>query len=170
MINKDITSEKRLIVSSLFTLIMVFITGLSFEVTTGYADPQSSEVAQVDETPKFASTQIKELKICELYESLALVKAKSETQLDADCTCQLTSDTCGKNWRGAVQKIFQCRCKMLGSCQVNTCSLSDITATAKATKLCKKPSCSCIKLSDNQCERGFLGKKSKPFRCDCPQD
>jgi hypothetical protein len=149
---------------------LVSLVSLAISLERSDAEPSEVTIIQVDETPRFETPTVKELKVCELYESLALVKAKADTQIDSSCTCQLTTETCGSNWRGAVQKVFECRCVLPAGCQVDTCSLSDITATAKATKLCKKTTCSCVKSGEARCGSGFLGKRSSPFRCDCPQN
>lgn len=134
-----------------------------------HAEPTAPQIVKIDETPRFGAVQAVDVKVCELYESLATVKATAETQIDAKCTCALTAETCGKNWRGAQKKVFKCSCQLPSGCQVNACSLSDITATAKATKLCKKTTCSCVKAGQAPCAPNFLGKQSLPYKCDCPQ-
>ena len=174
----SISSSSRLSFSlSIFVFMSLFVFGTrSIEYSSSstglfssaHADPSSP--VSVDETPRRDTPKSKQISICELYESVALVKAKKETQIDASCTCEVTRETCGKNWRGAQKKVFQCACTLPGGCQVNTCSLSDMTATAKATTLCKKTSCSCVKQSESICAEGILGQKSHPYQCDCPQD
>jgi hypothetical protein len=150
--------------SVLMTLLLIFT------VSAPSVLAETTSKVTVDETPRHESPKTQELSICELYETVAVLKAKKETQIDASCACKVSDEVCGKNWRGAHKKIFRCACSLPQGCKVNTCSLSDITATTKATALCKKTSCSCIKQSEAICAEELLGQKSHPYSCDCPQD
>ena len=152
---------------TLFTIISA-LTLNSVSVSRVLAEPATH--SQVDETPRYGATRERVVNICELYETVAKIKAKKETQVDASCRCKVSAETCGKNWRGAQKKIFVCACDLPGSCVVDTCSLSDVIATAKATALCKKTSCSCIRRGDAVCAEGILGQQSHPYHCECPQE
>ena len=155
---------------TLFLTLLILGVNVIAQPLTVCAEPtKDASINPVDETPQFETPQAKEINVCELYESLAVIKAKAETQIDSSCACELTTETCGKNWRGAQKKVFKCRCALPGACRVNTCSISDITATAKATKLCKKTTCSCVPQGETSCAKSFLGKRSTPFACHCPQ-
>jgi hypothetical protein len=129
---------------------------------------------RVDETPHYTKPLHQELKICDLYETMAVLKAKAQTQVDAQCTCEATEEMCGKNWRGAQKRQFVCACTLPGSCEVNTCSYSDLTATARATALCKKSSCSCTveggSKNSQRCGEDFMKKTPVKYRCSCPQE
>ena len=156
--------------SPLFALLMIIsaLTLNGVSASRSLAEPTTQ--SQVDETPRYGATSERVVNICELYETVAVLKAKKETQVDASCRCKVSAKTCGKNWRGAQKKIFVCACGLPGTCAVDTCSLSDVTATAKATALCKKTSCSCVQSEETVCAEGILGQKSHPYRCECPQE
>ena len=153
--------------SRLFVILMTIPLAIIL-LNTSWVQAQGSDKVVVNEKPRLSTPSKTTVEICELYEAVAVVKAKKETQIDASCLCEVTDKYCGKNWRGAQKKLFVCACSLPGSCQVDTCSLSDITATAKATTLCKKASCSCVKQSDAVCAAGILGQASNPYICDCP--
>lgn len=150
-----------------FTISLLMILPL-FPVS---AEPTFSKV---DETPRYTKPLQQELKICDLYETMAVLKAKAQTQVDAQCKCEATEQMCGKNWRGAQKRHFRCACTLPGSCEVNTCSYSDMTATARATALCKKSSCSCTveggPKNGLRCGEDFMKKTPVKYLCSCPQD
>ena len=160
--------------SSLFALLMIIsaltLNGVSVTLTWAEPSTEPATQSQVDETPRHGVARERIVNVCELYETVAVLKAKKETQFDASCRCKVSAETCGKNWRGAQKKIFVCACDLPGSCVVDTCSLSDVTATAKATALCKKTSCSCVQRGDAVCAEGILGQQSHPYHCECPQE
>ena len=153
--------------SRLFFFLMT-ISFVILSLKTSSVQAQHSDKVAVNENPRWSNSTKTKVEICELYETVAVMKAKKKTQIDASCLCEVTHKQCGKNWRGAQKKVFECACSLPGSCQVNTCSLSDITATAKSTTLCKKTSCSCVKQGDSVCAKGVLGQSSNPYVCDCP--
>ena len=117
---------------------------------------------------KWGPTSSKELKICDLYESAAVLKAKAKTEVSATCACTQTKAECGKNWRGAMKYEFDCKCELRGSCEVTKCAGSDITATAKASATCRKSNCSCVKQGEAACGKGLMGGEKHNYVCKCP--
>lgn len=144
-------------------IVLLSISYASF----GYSEPT---VTKVDERPRYGKPIQRDVKICDLYETLAKLKAKAETQADASCECTATEELCEKNWRGAQKRYFACQCTLPGSCEVSTCSYSDVTATARATVACKKSSCSCIARSGQRCGEDFAKQTPEVYDCSCPQD
>ncbi|MEE2789464.1 MAG: hypothetical protein VX589_19150 [Myxococcota bacterium] len=124
--------------------------------------------AEQSSDAKWGPTSSQSLKICDLYESAALIKAKAKTEVSATCKCAQTKTECGKNWRGAMKYEFDCQCELRGSCEVTKCAGSDITATAKASATCRKGNCSCVKQGDAVCGKGLMGGEKHSYQCKCP--
>ena len=75
------------------------------------AAPDAKPAAKTEAPPadsgdaKWGPTSTKDLKICDLYESAAVLKAKAKTEVSATCACTQTTTECGKNWRGAMKYV-----------------------------------------------------------------
>ena len=123
-------------------------------------------VSSVSAEPTEKKGEKVKLRVCALYETGALTRAKAEVALDAECRCKVTEKVCEVNWRKAEKHWWRCLCRKTPPCDTVVCAVSDITAVPDAIVECEKPSCSCIK-TDKRCGKGYLGKKYK-FRCHCP--